>query len=78
MLQNEFLCSHLLSDLNVKKKSLFRPKFNFSYALALLHITTGGAQQPAPLTQQTVAVVLASLFALQINQICDVPFIYLS
>jgi len=58
-----------------KKNSFLCPQFSSSHALALLHITTGGAQQPAVLTQLTVAVVMFSLFALKNkpNLRCSIP-----
>ena len=65
-----------ISDLNLNNSCLCL-KFSFPYDLALLHITTCGARQPAVLKQQTAVVVMVPLFTIQINQICEVPFISL-
>ena len=57
-----------------KKSSGGAPRVKSSHAPAVLYIAIGGAQQSAALTRQTAAV-MVPLFALQIDQICDVPFL---
>jgi len=65
----------LLSELN-KKHPGRTPCFKSSHALSFLYITKGDAEQPAELKHHTILIV--SLFALQLDQICDVTFLHIA
>jgi len=67
------LCCSILSSA-VDIWYYFRP----SHVRALSCITIGYAQQPAALIHQTVYVVILPLFALQIDQICEVPILHIT
>ena len=60
-----------------KKKKLYgAPCFKSSHVLAILYIIIASAQQPAALMHHRV--VMVPLFTLQIDQICDVPFLHVT
>jgi len=60
----------------MQKKLDVAPRFKSSHPLAVFHITIAGAQQTGALTYPTV--VMVPLFTLQINQLCEVPFLHIT
>jgi hypothetical protein len=70
------LLTLLLFELNARKILALLQPFRYSHALAICCIAIGGAQQPTALIRQTV--VMVPPFAVQTDQICNVPFLHIT